>query len=104
MNKNTNKYYMFFKRLANPLRINIIDSLKEKPRSVSQLCKELKVEQSKLSHALILLKHCNIVESKIKGKQRIYSLNKKTILPMLKLLDKHEKKYCKVCMAMRGRK
>ena len=79
--------------------MQIICSLKEKPKTVSKLCKELQVEQSKLSHALATLKHCKIVESKIKGKQRIYSLNKETIIPMLKLLDKHEKKHCKVCMA-----
>jgi len=78
-------------------------SLKEKEKSVSELCDELKVEQSKVSHALSCLKGCKIVNSKQKGKQRIYSLNKKTIVPMLKILDKHSmdfcgKENCKGCM------
>jgi len=40
------------------------------------------------------LKSCRIVEVKQKGKERIYSLNKKTIVPMLNLIDKHAKSFC----------
>lgn len=100
----SNKYYMFFKRLANPLRMRIVGTLKEKPRTVTELCKELKVEQSKISHALALLKQCSIVESKVRGKERVYSLNQKTILPMLEILDEHERTYCKICLASKRRK
>ncbi|MCW8965935.1 MAG: metalloregulator ArsR/SmtB family transcription factor [Candidatus Pacearchaeota archaeon] len=89
------KYHIFFNNLANPLRIDIIITLKEKAMSVSDIVAELKVEQSKISHALSSLKCCNIVEFKQKGKQRIYSLNKKTIVPMLNLIDKHAKTFCK---------
>ena len=89
-----NTYHIFFKNLANPLKVNIISALKKKGSSVSDLAKELKEEQSKVSHALASLNHCNIVESVQKGKQRIYSLNKKTILPLLKLIDKHKCQHC----------
>lgn len=99
-----NKYYLFFRNLANPLKINIITELKEKKMSVLELARKLNAEQSKLSHALISLKHCSIVEVKQQGKKRIYSLNKETILPMLKLLDKHETKFCKKCNALMERK
>ena len=92
MKKNT--YHIFFTNLANPLRIKIISSLKEKEKNVTELVKELKTEQSKISHALTSLKHCNLVEVRKKGKQRIYSLNKKTILPILKIIDKHAKTFC----------
>ncbi len=92
-----NKYHIFFTKLANPLKIEIISSLKKSPLSVSELSKKLKIEQSKLSHALASLKHCNIVLSKQKGRKRIYSLNKQTILPILKKIDMHEKKFCKLC-------
>ena len=88
-------YHVFFSNLANPLRISIISCLKTKDQSVSQLIKELNVEQSKLSHALKNLRDCNIVNVKEKGKERIYSLNKKTILPILKLIDEHSKANCK---------
>jgi len=96
-----NTYHVFFRNLANPLRIKIISALREKENSVSELSRELKIEQSKLSHALTSLKCCNIVKVKQKGKQRIYFLNKDTIIPMLKLIDKHAKTFCggncKVC-------
>jgi DNA-binding transcriptional ArsR family regulator len=92
-----NKYHFFFGNLSNPLKIDVISALKKKNMSVSELIQELRVEQSKLSHALASLRRCHIVEVKRKGKKRIYSLNKKTILPILKILDKHEKKYCKKC-------
>ena len=90
-----NTYHFFFRNLANPLRIKIISALREKENSVSELSRELKIEQSKLSHALASLKCCNIVKVKQKGKQRIYFLNKDTIIPMLKLIDKHAKTFCK---------
>jgi DNA-binding transcriptional ArsR family regulator len=92
---NSSTYHIFFRNLANPLKINIISALKEKESSVNELSKKLKVEQSKISHALALLKRCNIVNSKNEGKQRIYSLNKKTILPLLKMIDEHSKSFCK---------
>lgn len=89
-------YHIFFSKLANPLKIDILVSLKEKEKSVQELSKSLKVEQSKLSHALKALKICNIVHVKKQGKKRIYSVNKKTILPILKLIDEHEK-CCECC-------
>jgi DNA-binding transcriptional ArsR family regulator len=99
-----NKYYIFFGNLANPLKMDIVTALKERSMSVMELAEKLKVEQSKLSHALSSLRHCSIVQVKQKGKQRIYQLNKKTIIPMLKIIDKHENQFCKECKALRERK
>jgi len=93
---NNQTYHVFFSKLSNPLRIDIISSL-EKPKSVSQLSKELKVEQSKISHALKELRNCNIVQIKQEGKKRIYSLSK-TIIPILRLIDCHSK----TCSKCRG--
>ena len=90
----SNTYHVFFRNLANPVKISIISALKEKESSVSELAQKLKIEQSKLSHALASLNHCNIVNVKQEGKKRVYSLNKTTIVPMLKLIDKHKCKYC----------
>ena len=105
MNIHSNTYHIFFGNLANPLRIDIISSLKEGSKSVSELAKELKIEQSKLSHALAGLRECNIVDVEQKGKERIYSLNRKTILPILSLIDKHAKLNCngkcKFCLMKR---
>jgi len=91
---NNSTYHFFFGSLSNPLRVEIVLSLRKKQKSVNELSKDLGVEQSKISHALVLLKNCNIVEAKQKGKQRIYFLNKKTMIPILNLIDKHAKKFC----------
>ncbi|MBP6857015.1 winged helix-turn-helix transcriptional regulator [Candidatus Pacearchaeota archaeon] len=101
MTNNFSTYHVFFRNLANPLKIRIISALKEKESSVNDLAYELNVEQSKISHALALLKKCNIVKYKKKGKERIYSLNKKTIIPLLKLIDEHSKSFCN-CKSCKG--
>ncbi len=100
---NNSAYHVFFTNLANPLKIDIITALKEREKgsSVGELAERLKVEQSKISHALALLKKCKIVRMEQNGKQRIYSLNKETIIPMLKLIDEHSKSYCN-CKECRG--
>lgn len=94
-------YHIFFTNLSNKLKINIIQSLRKKEKSVGEIVDGLKVEQSKVSHALASLRCCSIVKSKQKGKQRIYYLNKETIIPILNLIDRHEKKSCKLCMKKR---
>lgn len=95
---NCKAYHYFFMNLANPTKITIIDALKQGPLSVSEITKITNQEQSKVSHNLKTLSACNILTVEQKGKQRIYSLNKETILPILKLVDLHVKKNCKgVC-------
>jgi DNA-binding transcriptional ArsR family regulator len=91
---NNSAYHVFFTNLANPLKINIISALKDKESSVGELSERLNVEQSKISHALALLRKCKIVNVEKSGKNRIYALNKETIIPMLKLIDKHSKENC----------
>lgn len=91
---NSSTYHIFFSNLANPLRIKIITSLKEKEKNVTEISNELGIEQSKVSHALASLKGCKIVDLKQEGKQRIYFLNRKTIVPILKLIDNHASRFC----------
>ena len=90
-----NKYNIFFTNLANPLKVKIILLLRNREMNVTELTKSLKVEQSKISHALKSLRNCKIVILEQRGKERFYSLNKETILPMLNLIDKHASINCK---------
>jgi len=89
-------YYNFFVNFANKTKFDIIMSLKEKSMNVSQIVEKIGAEQSAVSHNLKDLAECNIVEVKQKGKQRIYSLNKKTIIPLLKNVENHVCKCCKL--------
>lgn len=94
--KSSNKYSAFFGNLSSPLKADILSLLKHSPigLSVKEISENLKVEQSKISHSLSKLKNCNIVSVEKSGKQRIYSLNKKTLLPILEIIDNHAKEYC----------
>ena len=51
----------FFKALAHPLRIKILDELRHGEVGVNKMCARLDVEQSTLSQQLALLRARNIV-------------------------------------------
>jgi DNA-binding transcriptional ArsR family regulator len=76
-------YHYCFDVLGNPLRISIVQLLKARPRSVSELTKQLGEEQSKVSHSLAALKKCSFVEAKRDGKKLVYSL-RETFLKKVK--------------------
>ena len=84
----------FFETIANETRLKILELLQDKPMSVSEICTSLNEEQSKISHNLKCLADCHFLDVKKQGKQRIYSLNKETMVPLMKLVDNHVKKYC----------
>jgi len=88
---------VFFNNFAQKTKLKIILTLKDKPLSVSEISKQINEEQSKVSHNLKKLAQCNIVKAEQKGKQRIYSLNKETVLPLLQLVEKHVKGHCQGC-------
>jgi len=95
---NCPSYELFFETFSNKTRMKIIEALTLGEKSVTQICKLTKEEQSKVSHNLRKLTECNFLDVKQQGKQRIYSLNKDTITPILNLVKKHVEKYCKeVC-------
>ncbi|MBI2583519.1 MAG: winged helix-turn-helix transcriptional regulator [Candidatus Aenigmarchaeota archaeon] len=88
-------YKLFIRAFSSKTRLDIIKHLSKKGASVSDISNSLGFEQSRVSHNLACLAECGFVEVNRKGKQRIYSLNRKTILPMLRLMDRHIKKYHK---------
>ena len=93
MLKETTK--IFLGTLDNKYRLQIINLLREGSKNVTQICKSLNMNQTTASHNLARLKRCGFVFVKNKGKERIYSLNSKTIKPLMKLIDEHMETYCK---------
>src|SRR5690348_4569590 len=73
----------FFKALAHPLRIAILDSLRPGERSVNQLCATLGVEQSTLSQQLAVLRSRDIVSGRKEGLNVFYSVNDATVFKLL---------------------
>ena len=93
-----NKYYPFFEMLGTELRIDIIRALKKYgPLNVTQLCNILNQEQSKISHNLRKMAQCSILSVEKKGNFRYYSLNEKTVVPILKIVDEHVRINCRGC-------
>jgi ArsR family transcriptional regulator len=73
----------FFKALAHPLRIAVLDALRNGELGVNELCAELKVEQSALSQQLAVLRNKNIVTGRKEGLNVYYSVNDKTVFKLL---------------------
>lgn len=64
-----------FKALADPSRRKIIQLLKKKDMSVSDLLEEFDFTQASLSHHLDILKRADLVTTERRGQFIIYSLN-----------------------------
>ncbi len=91
-------YNLFFETISTKIRMGILCLLRGNAMSVSEICKSMNEEQSKISHNLKKLVECHVLDVKQKGKKRIYSINKDTVIPILDLVEKHVRKYCgEVC-------
>ena len=92
-----NSFNVFFQNFANKAKLNIILCLRDGPKNVTQLCECSCGEQSAVSHNLKNLCDCNIISVQPQGRERVYSLNKETVLPLLNLVQEHVKSHCKRC-------
>lgn len=73
----------FFKALAHPLRIAVLDALRLGELGVNELCHQLKVEQSSLSQQLSVLRSRNIVAGRKEGLNVYYSVRDATVFKLL---------------------
>ena len=89
-----NTYKIFFGTLVSESRLKIINLLRTGTKNVSEIMHALNMDQTAVSHDLQRLKTCGFVVVETKGKYRYYSLNTKTIKPLMTLIDEHMSKYC----------
>jgi len=73
----------FFKALAHPLRIAVLDVLRNGESGVNELCVTLDVEQSSLSQQLAVLRSRNIVIGRKEGLNVYYSVRDTTVFKLL---------------------
>lgn len=73
----------FFKALAHPLRIRILDELRSGEAGVNDLCARLNAEQSTLSQQLAALRHRSIVVGRKEGQNVYYSVRDAEIFALL---------------------
>ena len=74
-----------FKMFADSTRIKILYDLTGGEKSVSEVCEDLEMNQSAISHQLKLLKTAKLIACRRSGRQMIYFLaddHVKTILAM----------------------
>lgn len=88
-------YKLFFGTLTSQNRLRIINLLRKGAKNVSEIQKALGSEQTVVSHDLRRLRKCGFVSVEKNGKYRHYSLNEKTIKPLMLIIDKHMNEYCK---------
>jgi len=92
---------------ANELRMRLLKELQAGPKNVTQLTAATKVERSRVSHALMELRKCNVVRTEKVGREVLYRLNEGTPLTtkakgsLLQLIEQHAAANCKRCHKMR---
>ena len=84
---------LLFQALSNESRLGILNLLRSRPRNVSEICQALELEQTVVSHNLRCLTFCGLVAGERFGKTKVYSLNKDTVEPILRLGDRHISSY-----------
>jgi ArsR family transcriptional regulator len=73
----------FFKALAHPLRISILDALREGELTVNEISQRFDVEQANASQQLAVLRNRNIVVARKEGANVYYSVRDKSIFKVL---------------------
>ena len=91
-------YNNFFINFANKANLEIISLLREGPMNVKSIIEKTGREQSAVSHNLKKLCDCHIINVEKRGRERLYSLNKDIVIPILKLVERHVQKRCKSCI------
>jgi len=80
-----------FHALSDPLRIQILELLREQELCVCDLCDRLSVPQSKLSFHLKTLKEAGLVRSRQEGRWIYYSLNLAQFLALEQYLSDYRR-------------
>ena len=87
---------VLLKALADPGRLRLIQALRDRPRSVSDLAKLLDNEIGNISHHLKVLRRQKMVTSRRDGKAVIYSLSEDVFSSQDKKTDRLDLGCCRL--------
>ncbi|MHB8439007.1 MAG: ArsR/SmtB family transcription factor [Acidimicrobiales bacterium] len=73
----------FFKTLAHPARIRVLEVLRGGERTVNELAVAVGIEASHLSQQLAVLRRANLVQARKEGTSVLYSVANSTIFELL---------------------
>jgi DNA-binding transcriptional ArsR family regulator len=77
-----------FAALADPTRRAVFEGLRQEPRSVGELAKNLPVTRPAVSQHLKILKDAGLVIDRAEGRQRVYRIDPKGLGQLRAWLDK----------------
>lgn len=72
---------------SNKTRLQILESIKDKEKAVSEIVEEINGNQSNISQHLACLKGCGIIVGRNEGKYIYYSLRNQHIRDLLTMFD-----------------
>ena len=78
----------FFKTLAHPARVRILELLSDRDRGVGELLSEVGLEASNLSQQLGVLRRSGVVTARKEGTNVIYSITSPDIAELLAVARK----------------
>ncbi len=73
--------------LGDPTRRSIFESLRESPKPVVELAREMPISRPAVSQHLKVLKDAGLVIDRPEANRRIYSLNPDGLAPLMTYLD-----------------
>ncbi|ETK31589.1 metalloregulator ArsR/SmtB family transcription factor [Microbispora corallina] len=73
----------FFRTLGHPVRIRVLELLRDGPRPVRELLTEIEVEPSNLSQQLAVLRRTGLVNAVREGGSVVYSLSTPDVVDLL---------------------
>jgi DNA-binding transcriptional ArsR family regulator len=77
----------FIRGFGDKTRIQILECIKDKEKTVSQIVEEVQASQSSISQHLGCLKECGLIVGRQEGKYMFYSLRNEKVKQLLNMFD-----------------
>jgi len=77
----------FLHSMAHPVRLKILEILRDEKACVSELSEQIKIKQPNISQHLNILRNSGIITKKRKGKMIFYNINEENVSNILKTID-----------------
>ncbi|MCS7097525.1 MAG: metalloregulator ArsR/SmtB family transcription factor [Candidatus Methanomethyliaceae archaeon] len=78
-----------FKALADPVRLNILELLRDGEKCVCEITPQIGLPQPIVSKHLKLLKNCGILKDRHVGNKRLYSVTDQAIFNVIDAIDEN---------------
>jgi len=80
------------KTLSHPMRLRILDFLKDEPKQVSEIIKATGKTQALTSHQLGIMRNAGVLKQNRQGNAVFYSVKNENVLGLLDCIREHKMK------------